>query len=52
MFLNVKKRGNSRSIIVSKEMAMGMNVDDGDTLNLIGIKALKWNSDVGEGVAG
>jgi len=32
MFLNVKKRGNSRSIIVSKEMAMGMNVDDGDTL--------------------
>ena len=32
MRLNVKKRGNSLSIIVPKEMATSMSVDDGDTL--------------------
>lgn len=32
MILNVKKRGNSLSVIVPKEMATAMNVDDGDQL--------------------
>jgi len=32
MLLNVKKRGNSLSVIVPKEMATSMNIDDGDTL--------------------
>ncbi len=32
MLLNIKKRGNSLSIIVPKEMAVSMNVDDGDNL--------------------
>ena len=32
MRLNVKKRGNSLSIIIPKEMATNMNIDDGDTL--------------------
>lgn len=32
MLLNVKKRGNSLSVIVPKEMAMNMNIDDGDSL--------------------
>jgi putative addiction module antidote len=32
MLLNIKKRGNSLSIIVPKEMAITMNVDDGDRL--------------------
>lgn len=32
MLLNVKKRGNSLSVIIPKEMAVSMNVDDGDSL--------------------
>lgn len=32
MRLNVKKRGNSLSVIVPKEMAANMQVDDGDKL--------------------
>jgi putative addiction module antidote len=32
MILNIKKRGNSLSVIVPKEMAASMNVDDGDSL--------------------
>ncbi|MBS0015790.1 MAG: hypothetical protein KFF72_05410, partial [Arthrospira sp. SH-MAG29] len=32
MLLNVKKRGNSLSVIVPKEMAINMNIDDGDSL--------------------
>lgn len=32
MLLNLKKRGNSLSVIVPKEMAASMNVDDGDQL--------------------
>jgi putative addiction module antidote len=32
MRLSVKKRGNSLSVIIPKEMAMGMSVDDGDDL--------------------
>ncbi len=32
MFLNVKKRGNSLSIIIPKEMAVNMNIADGDTI--------------------
>jgi antitoxin component of MazEF toxin-antitoxin module len=32
MLLNIKKRGNSLSVIVPKEMAISMSVDDGDTL--------------------
>ena len=32
MRLNVKKRGNSLSVIIPKEMATNMNIDDGDTL--------------------
>ncbi len=32
MLLNVKKRGNSLSVIVPKEMAASMGVDDGDQL--------------------
>ena len=32
MRLNVKKRGNSLSVIIPKEMANNMNIDDGDTL--------------------
>lgn len=32
MLLNVKKRGNSLSVIVPKEMAASLQVDDGDTL--------------------
>lgn len=32
MRLNVKKRGNSLSVIVPKEMATDMQVKDGDTL--------------------
>jgi putative addiction module antidote len=32
MLLTVKKRGNSLSIIVPKEMAASMNVGDGDNL--------------------
>jgi putative addiction module antidote len=32
MLLNVKKRGNSLSIIVPKEMAIGLGVDDGAEL--------------------
>ena len=32
MFLNVKKRGNSLSVLIPKEMANDMNVDDGDSL--------------------
>jgi putative addiction module antidote len=32
MLLNVKKRGNSLSVIVPKEMAASMGVDDGDNL--------------------
>ena len=30
--LNVKKRGNSLSVIIPKEMASEMNIEDGDTL--------------------
>ncbi len=30
--LNVKKRGNSLSVIIPKEMAAEMNIEDGDTL--------------------
>jgi putative addiction module antidote len=32
MHLTVKKRGNSLSVIIPKEMAAGMGVDDGDAL--------------------
>lgn len=32
MLLNVKKRGNSLSVIIPKEMASTMNVEDGDRL--------------------
>ncbi len=32
MRLKLKKRGNSLSVIVPKEMAASMNVDDGDEL--------------------
>ena len=32
MILNLKKRGNSLSVIISKEMASAMNVADGDSL--------------------
>lgn len=32
MLLNIKKRGNSLSVIVPKEMAASMGVDDGDRL--------------------
>jgi putative addiction module antidote len=32
MLLNVKKRGNSLSVIVPKEMASSLKVEDGDTL--------------------
>jgi len=32
MHLSVKKRGNSLSVIVPKEMAASMNIDDGDIL--------------------
>ena len=32
MLLNVKKRGNSLSVIVPKEMAASLQVDDGDKL--------------------
>lgn len=32
MLLNVKKRGNSLSVIVPKEMAASMQVGDGDRL--------------------
>jgi putative addiction module antidote len=30
--LSVKKRGNSLSVIIPKEMASEMNIEDGDTL--------------------
>lgn len=32
MILRVKKRGNSLSVIIPKEMAISMNVDEGDSL--------------------
>lgn len=32
MLLNAKKRGNSLSVIIPKEMAVEMNIADGDTL--------------------
>ena len=32
MFLSVKKRGNSLSVLIPKEMANSMNIDDGDSL--------------------
>lgn len=32
MLLNIKKRGNSLSVIILKEMAVSMNVDDGDKI--------------------
>jgi putative addiction module antidote len=32
MILNVKKRGNSLSVIIPKEMAIEMDVADGDPL--------------------
>jgi putative addiction module antidote len=32
MLLNVKKRGNSLSVIIPKEMAIGMDIGDGDNL--------------------
>ena len=32
MPLNIKKRGNSLSVIIPKEMAVSMNIDDGDNL--------------------
>lgn len=32
MLLTVKKRGNSLSVIVPKEMADNMNIGDGDSL--------------------
>jgi putative addiction module antidote len=32
MLLTVKKRGNSLSVIVPKEMAASLNVEDGDNL--------------------
>lgn len=32
MILNVKKRGNSLSVIIPKEMAVEMDVADGDPL--------------------
>jgi putative addiction module antidote len=32
MLLTVKKRGNSLSVIVPKEMAASMNIEDGDSL--------------------
>ncbi len=34
MELNVKKRGNSLSVIIPKEIAVSLNIDDGDTLYL------------------
>ncbi|PZD75515.1 hypothetical protein C1752_00191 [Acaryochloris thomasi RCC1774] len=34
MRLKVKKRGNSLSVIIPKELAAGLNVDDGDSLYL------------------
>lgn len=34
MLLNVKKRGNSLSVIIPKEIAANLNIDDGDTLYL------------------
>jgi putative addiction module antidote len=32
MILNVKKRGNSLSVIIPKEMAVEMKIEDGDNL--------------------
>lgn len=32
MLLKVKKRGNSLSVIIPKEMAISMNINDGDSL--------------------
>jgi putative addiction module antidote len=32
MLLNAKKRGNSLSVIIPKEMVTAMNIHDGDTL--------------------
>jgi putative addiction module antidote len=32
MLLNAKKRGNSLSVIIPKEMAASMNIHDGDAL--------------------
>ncbi len=32
MRLSVKKRGNSLSVIIPKEMATSMNIEDGDSL--------------------
>jgi len=32
MILNAKKRGNSLSVIIPKEMAIELNISDGDTL--------------------
>jgi putative addiction module antidote len=32
MLLNVKKRGNSLSVIIPKEMAVSMNIEDGDNI--------------------
>lgn len=38
MLLNVKKRGNSLSVIIPKEMAANMQVGDGDQLFAIATK--------------
>jgi putative addiction module antidote len=32
MLLSAKKRGNSLSVIIPKEMANSLNIDDGDSL--------------------
>lgn len=32
MILNAKKRGNSLSVIIPKEMAIELNISDGDSL--------------------
>ena len=32
MLLNVKKRGNSLSVVIPKKTVINMNIDDGDNL--------------------
>jgi len=34
MQINVKKRGNSLSVIIPKEIAANLNIDDGDNIYL------------------
>jgi putative addiction module antidote len=49
MILNVKKRGNSLSVIIPKEMAIEMDVADGDPLfatkTLTGYELSSYDSD-------